>query len=167
MYVPVTRMGLVQKYVGGYGAQPTLSKVGGAAWGRRKEAVKNVAAAVGKKIANPIYEEVGEVDWSQGVIRATGYGVMPTESGSYAQGQLLALDAAQLDAERNLAATIAGLKIKARRHSDRHTVDEYDIEETVRAKLKGARVVEVRNQPDGSVEVEMEIGLHRRNAPEA
>jgi transcription-repair coupling factor (superfamily II helicase) len=48
LYVPATRIDLVQKYVGGSQAEPELSKLGGTAWGRKKakvaEAVRDMAA---------------------------------------------------------------------------------------------------------------------------
>ena len=48
LYVPASRIDLVQKYVGGQHAEPELSKLGGAAWGRKKdkvaEAVRDMAA---------------------------------------------------------------------------------------------------------------------------
>jgi transcription-repair coupling factor (superfamily II helicase) len=43
LYVPVSKIDLVQKYVGGSQSQPELSKIGGLSWGRKKE---KVAAAV-------------------------------------------------------------------------------------------------------------------------
>jgi len=43
LYVPASRIDLVQKYVGGKTSQPELSKLGGTAWGRKKD---RVAAAV-------------------------------------------------------------------------------------------------------------------------
>jgi transcription-repair coupling factor (superfamily II helicase) len=48
LYVPATRIGLVQKYVGGAKSRPTLAKLGGRAWERQKdrvnEAVVDMAA---------------------------------------------------------------------------------------------------------------------------
>ena len=48
MYVPVSKIDLVQKYVGGSKSDPELSKLGGTAWGRKKErveeAVRDLAA---------------------------------------------------------------------------------------------------------------------------
>jgi transcription-repair coupling factor (superfamily II helicase) len=48
LYVPASRIDLVQKYVGGSQAMPELSKLGGVAWGRKKdkvaEAVRDMAA---------------------------------------------------------------------------------------------------------------------------
>ncbi|HOP78819.1 MAG TPA: transcription-repair coupling factor [Thermogutta sp.] len=39
LYVPASKIGLVQKYVGGTRARPKLSKLGGQAWQRQKKAV--------------------------------------------------------------------------------------------------------------------------------
>ena len=48
LYVPASRIDLVQRYVGGSQLQPELSKLGGTAWGRKKdrvaEAVRDMAA---------------------------------------------------------------------------------------------------------------------------
>jgi transcription-repair coupling factor (superfamily II helicase) len=48
LYVPASRIDLVQKYVGGSQSQPELSKLGGTSWGRKKEkaaeAVRDMAA---------------------------------------------------------------------------------------------------------------------------
>ena len=40
LYVPASRIGLVQKYVGGAKSRPKLAKLGGRLWGRQKEAVE-------------------------------------------------------------------------------------------------------------------------------
>ncbi|MFP4055501.1 MAG: transcription-repair coupling factor [Candidatus Brocadiia bacterium] len=40
LYVPATKIELVQKYVGSFRAKPTLSKLGGTRWQARKEAVR-------------------------------------------------------------------------------------------------------------------------------
>jgi transcription-repair coupling factor (superfamily II helicase) len=48
LYVPISKIDLVQKYVGGSKAEPELSKLGGTAWGKKKErvelAVRDLAA---------------------------------------------------------------------------------------------------------------------------
>ncbi|HEV3438679.1 MAG TPA: transcription-repair coupling factor [Gemmata sp.] len=48
LYVPASRIDLVQKYVGGHQAEPELSKLGSTSWGRKKdkvaEAVRDMAA---------------------------------------------------------------------------------------------------------------------------
>ncbi len=40
LYVPASKIGLVQKYVGGAKSRPRLAKLGGRIWGRQKEAVE-------------------------------------------------------------------------------------------------------------------------------
>ena len=40
LYVPATKIQLVQKYIGSFSARPTLSKLGGTRWEARKQAVK-------------------------------------------------------------------------------------------------------------------------------
>ncbi len=40
LYVPASKIGLVQKYVGGAKSRPRLAKLGGRLWGRQKEAVE-------------------------------------------------------------------------------------------------------------------------------
>ena len=40
LYVPSTKIGLVQKYIGGTKSRPTLAKIGGRLWGRQKERVE-------------------------------------------------------------------------------------------------------------------------------
>jgi transcription-repair coupling factor (superfamily II helicase) len=40
LYVPSTKIGLVQKYIGGAKSRPTLAKLGGRMWGRQKERVE-------------------------------------------------------------------------------------------------------------------------------
>ncbi len=40
VYVPTSKIGLVQKYVGGRKARPTLARLGGRTWGRQKDQVR-------------------------------------------------------------------------------------------------------------------------------
>jgi transcription-repair coupling factor (superfamily II helicase) len=40
LFVPSTKIGLVQKYIGGTKSRPTLAKLGGRLWGRQKERVE-------------------------------------------------------------------------------------------------------------------------------
>jgi transcription-repair coupling factor (superfamily II helicase) len=44
LYVPSTKIGLVQKYVGGNKSRPTLAKLGGRMWGRQKDKVQEAVA---------------------------------------------------------------------------------------------------------------------------
>lgn len=52
LYVPATRIDLVQKYVGGSQSEPQLSKPGGAAWGRKKEKVSEAVRDMAAEMIN-------------------------------------------------------------------------------------------------------------------
>jgi hypothetical protein len=45
VYVPASKIDLVQKYVGGAKSAPTLSKIGSGSWERKKQAVSEAVAA--------------------------------------------------------------------------------------------------------------------------
>ncbi|MCS6866943.1 MAG: transcription-repair coupling factor [Gemmataceae bacterium] len=73
LYVPATRIDLVQKYVGGGQAEPELSKLGGTAWNRKKEkvaqAVRDMAAEMlqiqALRQAVPGYAFAPDSDWQK------------------------------------------------------------------------------------------------------
>jgi transcription-repair coupling factor (superfamily II helicase) len=73
LYVPASRIDLVQKYVGGAQAQPELSKLGGTAWGRKKdrvaEAVRDLAAEMiqiqAVRAAIPGFAFPPDTDWQK------------------------------------------------------------------------------------------------------
>jgi transcription-repair coupling factor (superfamily II helicase) len=50
LYVPVDRLNLIQRYVGGDGRGPRLDKLGGSSWERAKKRVKAAVAAMIKEI---------------------------------------------------------------------------------------------------------------------
>ncbi|MBY0459278.1 MAG: DEAD/DEAH box helicase, partial [Gemmataceae bacterium] len=52
LYVPATRIDLVQKYVGGTQAEPQLSKPGGASWSKKKEKVSEAVRDMAAEMIN-------------------------------------------------------------------------------------------------------------------
>jgi len=100
-----------------------------------------------------------QVDWGTGVIRATGRGALPPTAETYPQAKLMALAAAELDAERAIVATLHGARLRSRRRADRHILTDYVVEEAVEGSLKGVRVVGTRTLSDGNIEVDMELRL--------
>jgi transcription-repair coupling factor (superfamily II helicase) len=50
LYVPVEKMGLVQRYVGAAAAPPALDRLGGTAWGKAKARVKATVRALAKEL---------------------------------------------------------------------------------------------------------------------
>ena len=62
LYLPVDRMGMVQKYMGVDGVEPVLDKMGGKSWERVKERVKRST----EKIAGELLKLYAERKVSQG-----------------------------------------------------------------------------------------------------
>lgn len=100
------------------------------------------------------------VSASPEVIRAKGNGIEPKDSSmTRAERALMAKRAAKLDALRNLAEQVRGVKIK----SDSYVRDFVTQSDEIRAKVhtfvQGARVLYEKKMPDGSYEAEVEIDM--------
>jgi transcription-repair coupling factor (superfamily II helicase) len=87
LYVPATRIDLVQKYVGGSHTEPELSKLGGSAWGRKKdkvsEAVRDMAAEMiqlqAVRQAVPGFAFPPDTDWQREFEAAFPYQETPDQ----------------------------------------------------------------------------------------
>ena len=87
LYVPASRIDLVQKYVGGSQAEPELSKLGGTAWGRKKEkvaeAVRDMAAEMiqiqAVRAALPAAALPPDTDWQREFEAAFPYQETPDQ----------------------------------------------------------------------------------------
>jgi len=94
------------------------------------------------------------------VVRAKGYGVEPNDASlNSAEKGLMARRAAKVDALRNLAEQVRGVRIT----SDTLVRDFVTQSDEMKARLstfmQGARVVSEQQMPDGSYEVEVEIEM--------
>jgi transcription-repair coupling factor (superfamily II helicase) len=73
IYVPATRIGLVQKYIGGARTRPSLAKIGGKAWVRQKQAAESAVVDLAVEMlemqaerhARPGIAFAGESDWQR------------------------------------------------------------------------------------------------------
>ncbi|MCE9567528.1 MAG: transcription-repair coupling factor [Planctomycetes bacterium] len=93
LYVPATRIDLVQKYVGGQHAEPELSKLGGTSWGKKKdkvaEAVRDMAAdmiqiqAVRQSV--PGFPFPSDTDWQREFEAAFPYQETPDQISAIAE----------------------------------------------------------------------------------
>jgi transcription-repair coupling factor (superfamily II helicase) len=100
VYVPASKIDLVQKYVGGSKTDPELSKLGGTAWGRRKarvaEAVRDLAVEMlqmqAVRAAQPGFAFPPDSDWQREFEAAFPYQETPD--------QLAALKEIKADLER-------------------------------------------------------------------
>jgi len=99
-------------------------------------------------------------EWANRKIKATGTGVPPEEAESKEQAQLLAEKAAERDAQKKLAEEIYGLKVEAET-TVKDFVTQSDVVKTElnKALVVGAKVVDKKVNPDGTVELTMEIDL--------
>lgn len=95
-----------------------------------------------------------------GVLRAKGFGVPPPEQDlTPAEKGLLAKRAGKLDALRNLAEQVNGVRISGNTLVRDFATQSDEIRSRVFSFIQGARVVSEQPQPDGSYQVEVEIDL--------
>ncbi|HEY1189663.1 MAG TPA: transcription-repair coupling factor, partial [Gemmata sp.] len=87
LYVPATRIDLVQKYVGGSQTEPQLSRPGGAAWSRKKEKVSEAVRDMAAEMINiqalrqavPGFQFPGDSDWQREFEAAFPYQETPDQ----------------------------------------------------------------------------------------
>lgn len=83
----------------------------------------------------------GVIDWVEGYIEATGYGVAP-ETGNIAQEELLAMEAARVIAYQRLAELMNGVEIKAQTAVENIQFRRSAVIARVEAFIKGATIVD-------------------------
>lgn len=105
-------------------------------------------------------EEPQEVtpQWTSQVVRARGTGIAPQGSAS-TEAKLMAARAAEMDAKRNLAEMVYGVKIDSETTVRDFSVQDDNIRAEVQTFLAGAQVGEPSFLPDGSAEVEVQLSL--------
>lgn len=93
------------------------------------------------------------------VFRAQGLGVPSSKVQNQTQARALAFRAAKGDAMRNLVEEIKGTQITSDTTIQDMMTQDDNIRVQLNTTLRGARIVNRRELPDGSVEVEMEVEL--------
>jgi hypothetical protein len=96
------------------------------------------------------------IDWSRGIIRATGKGMYPADSPNRPAAREMAKRAALSDAERNLLWIIEQIKVGP--NQDLISLPARSYIARIRGYLQGFRVVSERETGSG-VEVELELPL--------
>ncbi len=119
------------------------------------EKYKNGPAPEPMAMAPQTIEESPE--WASQVVSAKGTGIAPEGSGT--EGKLAAARAAEIDAKRNLAEMVYGVKIDSDTTVQDFAVENDNIKAEVQTFLAGAQVSEPRFLEDGSAEVEAQISL--------
>lgn len=100
------------------------------------------------------------VNYSAGVVRATGSGAPPTASQNPAQARLMAIGAAKADALRNLAMAVSSIQVTATTKVKNYVTESDIVETKVSALLQNARIVAETVGKDGTASVTVEIPLY-------
>ena len=101
----------------------------------------------------------GSINWSQGIMMATGIGAPPEKYYGKPQARPMALRAAQLDAYRNLLEVTEGVRINSVTVVQDAMVASDTIRSQVDGMVKGAQVVKKEYLSDGTVEVTVAMSL--------
>lgn len=96
------------------------------------------------------------IDWSKGIIRATGRGIYPADSPNRPAAREMAKRAALSDAERNLLWIVEQIKVGP--NQDLVSLPPRSYIARIKGYLQGFRVVDERDSGSG-VEVELELPL--------
>jgi hypothetical protein len=95
----------------------------------------------------------GKINWTTGVISASGIGTPPAQQPNTAQGRTMAEQAAHVVAYRNLLEAIKGVRIDATKTVENFMVESEIIRTGVSGIIQGATVMDKKYTNDGSVEV--------------
>ncbi len=112
----------------------------------------------GNDVVNNMPE--GSVNWSKGIIQATGIGAPPEDLYGKPQARPMALRAAKLDAYRNLLETTKGLQLNSTTLVKDSVAQSDVIKTKVSGLIKGAQIMDKESISDGTVEVTVQMSLH-------
>jgi hypothetical protein len=101
----------------------------------------------------------GSINWSEGIITATGIGTPPEKYYGKPQARPMALRAAQLDAYRNLIEVTKGVRINSVTVVEDSMVASDMIRSQVDGMVKGAQPIKKEYLSDGTVEVTIAMSL--------
>lgn len=105
----------------------------------------------------------GSVDWSNGVIHGTGYGVRPERITNPGKARLMAREAALADAYRAIAFIVSGVAVDGNTTVRDHEEESQEIKLSVHAFIRNARIVSEADLPDGTYEVTLELPIWGEN----
>lgn len=100
----------------------------------------------------------GQVNWTDGVIQATGLGAPPANMGP-GQARAMAERAAYTVAVRNLLEIVKGVRVDSATLVENYIVKNDVIKTQVSGFVRGAQIVKKDVQPDGGVEVTVQVPL--------
>lgn len=100
----------------------------------------------------------GEINWKDGIITTTGIGIAPPTMPAM-QAKAMAKRAAISVGMRNLLETVKGVAIDSESTVDNYMLKDDTIKARVSGIIQGAKILKVKTEPDGSVEVLMGLSL--------
>lgn len=104
-------------------------------------------------------KEKGSINWSTGIIQATGIGAPPENLYGKPGARPMALRAATLDAYRNILEVVNGVRIDSTTVVKDYAVQSDIIMSKVEGMVQGAEIVKKEYLSDGTVEITMQMNL--------
>lgn len=104
-------------------------------------------------------KDKGFINWTKGVVEATGIGAPPEKFYGKPNARPMALRAAKLDAYRNILEVINGVRINSATVVKDYAVENDVIMSKVEGMVKGAEVVKKEYLSDGTVEITVQMSL--------
>jgi hypothetical protein len=101
----------------------------------------------------------GSVDWTKGIVTATGLGAPPENAVNRAQARAMAERAASIVATRNLLEVVKGIRVDSATLVENMITTSDVIKTQVSGTLQGAQIMKKQVNPDGSVEVMVGVRL--------
>lgn len=122
--------------------------------------VNAASAQMGGRVGDVI-ESMGNggVDWTTGMITATGLGAPPENAVNRAQARAMAERAAFIVATRNLLEVVKGIRVDSATLVENFIVSSDIIKTEVSGFVQGAQILKKQANPDGSVEVLVGVKL--------
>jgi len=103
--------------------------------------------------------DVGAINWSEGVLSATGVGLMPRNESDRARAYLKARSYARLDALANLLMLIDRVQIDAQYVGADYTAQSEEIRATISGFIRGAQIIDERKVLiEGQEAVQVTVG---------
>ncbi|MBL7179533.1 MAG: hypothetical protein ISS65_04905 [Desulfobacterales bacterium] len=101
----------------------------------------------------------GSINWSTGIVQATGIGAPPENAYGKPSARPMALRAATLDAYRNILEVVNGVRIDSTTVVKDYAVESDVIMSKVEGMVHGAEIVKKEYLSDGTVEITMQMNL--------
>ncbi len=106
----------------------------------------------------------GRINYGTGVVKATGYGALPSRAETTAQARLMARGAAIADALRTLAMTVSSIQVTATTTVKNYQLESDVVSTKLDALLDSPRIVDEGYRPDGTAYVTVELPLYGKES---